>query len=82
MLMTSAGILQSYRCEARTGRKQLVGMQPGRNSLLLPPLKRICPAASLFLVRAEEEPTCTAQICAWGQDLGEFTFSGSSLPSA
>lgn len=56
MLLTSAGILPSYRCEARTGRKKLVGMQPGGNSPLLPLLKYVCPAEYLFLVRAEEEP--------------------------
>lgn len=53
--MTSAGILLSYRCEAKTGRKNLVGMQPARNSLLLPLLKPVCPAVYLFLVDAEEE---------------------------
>lgn len=56
MLLTSAGILPSYRCEARTGRKKLVGMQPGGNSRLLSLLKYVCPAEYLFLVRAEEEP--------------------------
>lgn len=40
VLMTSAGILLSYR----TGRKKLVGMQPGGDSLLLHLLKPVCPA--------------------------------------
>lgn len=55
VLMTSAGILLSYRWEGRTGRKKLVGVQPGGNSLLLHLLRPLCPAVDLFLVCAEEE---------------------------
>lgn len=54
--MASAGILPSYRCEARTGRKKLVGMQPGGNILLLPAPKRAHPILYSLLVCAEEDP--------------------------
>lgn len=73
LFMTSAGILLSYRCEARTGRKKLVGMQPGGNSLLLPLLKPVCPAVYLFLVYAEEELKNSPGLCLVpGAERGSF----------
>lgn len=78
MLMASAGILPSYGCEARTGRKKPVGMQPGGSILLLPAPKRAHPILYSLLVCAEDPRVQHRSLCLEP----EFKSSLSLVPTA